>query len=533
MRLEFIGAAHEVTGSCHFLNVDGKNIIVDHGMEQGMDIYENVPLPVDPAAIDYILVTHAHIDHSGMIPRLYVLGFRGQIYATKATTELCSIMLRDSAHIQMMEAEWKNRKSKRTSDSELIEPAYSVQDVDQVMKLFVPCEYGEIIEIEDCLKIRFSDVGHLLGSSAIEVWLKEDNISKKIVFSGDIGNKNKPILKDPSHVSEADYVLIESTYGDRLHPKDELDYVSILAGILQETFDKGGNVVIPAFAVGRTQEVLYIIREIKTRNLVKGHDGFKVFLDSPLAIEATNVFNKNIMECYDDEALEIIKSGVNPITFKDLCYSISSVESKAINDDESPKVIIAAAGMCDAGRIRHHLKHNLWREESTVLFVGYQAIGTPGRSILDGAEEVKLFGESIAVKARICSLPGASGHADRDGLVDWLRGIANKPEKVFVVHGEDNVTDIFAEYLKNEFGYDTMAPFSGTIFDLIKGEVIEATEGRRITHKKKSRVSAVFERLLAAGQRLMVVISHNEGGANKDLAKFADQINALCDKWDR
>ncbi|MDO4966168.1 MAG: MBL fold metallo-hydrolase [Lachnospiraceae bacterium] len=534
MKLTFIGAAHEVTGSCHYMHIAGKNVLVDCGMEQGVNLYENAQLPCEEAAIDYVFLTHAHIDHSGMLPKLYSKGFRGKIYSTEATSDLCSIMLRDSAHIQMAEAEWKNRKARRSSKYHEVVPEYTLEDADGTIKLFVPCKYGSEIEVCDGIKIRFTDVGHLLGSAAIEVWIKEREIEKKIVFSGDVGNINQPLIKDPSIVEDADYVLVESTYGDREHEMGRLDYVSELASIIQETFDKGGNVVIPSFAVGRAQEMLYFIRQIKASKLIKGHDGFKVYVDSPLAVDATGVFNKNIYECFDEEAMELVNKGINPITFPGLTLSITSEESKAINFNDDPKVIISASGMCDAGRVRHHLKHNLWREESTILFVGYQAIGTPGRNLVDGAEEIRLFGETVEVRASIKQLKGVSGHADKTGLTNWMLGFKNKPDRVFVVHGDDEVTDKFAEYLKTEHGFDTYAPFSGTVFDLATNSFEVETKGIRITATKKTRqVSAVFERLLAAGQRLLLVIQHNEGGANKDLAKFADQINSLCDKWDR
>lgn len=534
MKIMFIGAAHEVTGSCHYLNVAGKNILVDYGMEQGVNLYENAELPVPESQIDYVFLTHAHIDHSGMLPKLCAKGFRGQIFATKGTADLCSIMLRDSAHIQMQEAEWRNRKAQRSSKRQEYVPTYTMEDAETAIKLLVPCPYDEIIEVFEGVSIRFTDVGHLLGSSAIEVFACENNISKKIVFSGDIGNTNQPLIKDPKTIDEADYVLIESTYGDRLHEKSRLDYVSELASILQETFDKGGNVVIPSFAVGRTQEILYFIRQIKAHGLIKGHDNFPVYVDSPLAVEATGVFNKNVIECFDEEAMELVKKGINPINFRGLNLSITSDESKAINFDQEPKVIVSASGMCDAGRVRHHLKHNLWREECTILFVGYQSIGTPGRALVEGAEEIKLFGETVEVRAKILQLKGVSGHADKEGLIAWMKGFKNRPSRVFVVHGDDDVTEKFAETLSEEFGLDTYAPFSGTQFDLITNSFDVETSGIRITKTEKRRtVSAVFERLLAAGQRLLTVIQHNEGGANKDLAKFADQINSLCDKWDR
>ena len=535
MKITFVGAAHEVTGSCHYIEVGDKHILVDYGMEQGVNLYENVPLPVEEAMIDCVLLTHAHIDHSGLLPLLYAKGFRGQIYATDATADLCSIMLRDSAHIQMAEAEWRNRKAKRSSDVEEYVPLYNMEDADGAIRCLVPIRYGKKVKISEELSIRFTDVGHLLGSAAIEAWFTEDGVTKKVVFSGDIGNDDLPLIRDFETIDEADYVLCESTYGDRLHVKDRVDYVTELAGIIRETFSKGGNVVIPSFAVGRTQEMLYFLRQIKERGLLDDLGDFPVYVDSPLAVEATGIFNKNVSECFSDEALELVKRGINPLVFSGLNLSITSDESKAINFDNEPKVILSASGMCEAGRIRHHLKHNLWREECTILFVGYQAVGTLGRSIVEGAKEVHLFGETIEIRAKIMKLEGVSGHADKAGLTRWMLGFKNEPQMVFIVHGDDTVTDTFAEYLHDEHGFNTYAPFSGTCYDLIADEFVEETVGVRIegAKKKAKTVSTVFERLLAAGQRLMAVISHNEGGANKDLAKFADQINSLCDKWDR
>lgn len=532
MKLMFIGATHEVTGSCHYINACGKHILVDYGMEQGVNIFENAPLPVEAPLIDYVLLTHAHIDHSGMLPLLYAKGFRGQIFMTKASSDLCNIMLRDCAHIQMQEAEWHNRKARRNSAMPSAVPIYTLQDAEGIIKKIVPCPYDSKINLCDGIEIRFSDIGHLLGSSSIEVWMSENGVTKKIVFSGDIGNKNQPLIKDPSYTREADYVVMESTYGDRLHSTERPDYVKGLAEIIQTTFNRGGNVVIPSFAVGRTQEILYFIRKIKEDKLIFGFPDFPVYVDSPMAVSATEIFRENEESCFDDEALALIRKGINPITFPGLNLSITSDESKAINFDMTPKVIISASGMCDAGRIRHHLKHNLWRQECTVLFVGYQAMGTLGREIVEGAKEVKLFGETIGIRADIKTLAGISGHADKNGLLEWISGFESPLTKVFVVHGEDSVTESFAGTLREECGLDAYAPYSGTRFDLINGTFDYEAVPVRVAPKKKP-VSDVFSRLMLAGQRLVGVIKKNEGGANKDLAKFADQINSLCDKWDK
>lgn len=531
MKLMFIGADHEVTGSCHYLEAAGKHILVDYGMEQGINVFENVPLPVNESMIDYVFLTHAHVDHSGLLPLLYARGFRGQIYTTDATADLCSIMLRDCAHIQTMEAEWKNRKAKRSETVQAVEPLYTMEDAEGAIRRLVACHYNQEIEVCDGIRIRFTDIGHLLGSASIEIWLTEEGRTKKIVFSGDIGNKNQPLLKDPSLTKSADYVVMESTYGDRLHSAERLDYVKELAAVLKETFDKGGNVVIPSFAVGRTQELLYFLRKIKVERLVEGFESFPVYVDSPLAVEATGIFQDNRWECFDEEAMELVREGINPISFAGLKLAITSDESREINFIDTPKVIISASGMCEAGRIRHHLKHNLWRPECTILFVGYQAVGTLGRSLVEGADEVRLFGEPIQVRAQIKQLAGLSGHADKNGLIEWISGFEEKPKKVFVVHGEDSVCTGFAETLKIEYGQRAYAPYSGTEFDLLSGKFLYEAEPVSAKKKEKPVTNSVFARLLAAAQRLLHLAQKCDGMANKDMAKFADQINSLCDKW--
>lgn len=532
MQLMFIGAAHEVTGSCYYLEAAGKRFLVDYGMEQGPNYYENEKIPVAVSDLDFVLLTHAHIDHSGMLPELYARGFRGNVYTTYATADLCDIMLRDSAHIQMSEAEWKNRKGKRAGKEE-VQPVYDMDDALGIISNLVGCPYKQILTIADGIQIRFTDAGHLLGSASIEVWLKEGEVERKIVFSGDIGNKNQPLIKDPEYLHQADYIVMESTYGNRGH-ETPLDYAQALADVIQKTFDRGGNVVIPSFAVGRTQEILYFIRKIKEDHMIQGHENFPVIVDSPLAVEATSLFREHYRECFDEEAMELIERGINPIVFPSLTLSVTSEESKAINFDDRPKVILSASGMCEAGRIRHHLKHNLWRKECTILFVGYQAVGTMGRILVEGVPQVKIFGEEIQVNAEILVLPGISGHADNEGLMEWAAAFVQSPRQVFVCHGETESCEILAERLEKELHYQAMAPYSGTIYDLKEGVFVRRTVGIRIQHKaKQTRASGVYQRLLDAGQRLLTVIRHNEGGANKDLAKFTSQINSLCDKWDR
>lgn len=535
MKLEFLGAAHEVTGSCHYLEFADKHVLVDCGMEQGPDLYVNQEIPVNASTIDYVFVTHAHIDHSGLLPMLYNHGFRGQIFTTTATHQLCEIMLKDSAHIQMFEAEWKNRKAKRAGRPEVV-PLYDMNDAVGVLGHFVSCDYHSVINVCEGLKVRFVDAGHLLGSSSIEMWISENTAEgveeRKIVFSGDIGPGNRPLIKDPEYLTSADYVVMESTYGDRTHETPP-DYAVELARVIRDTFTRGGNLVIPAFSVGRTQEMLYFIRRIKMENLLPEFQNFEVYVDSPLAVEATTIFGKNVQDCFDDTALALVQQGINPIGFPGLRMAITSDESKMINFNDKPKVILSASGMCEAGRIRHHLKHNLWRKESTILFVGYQVPGTLGNALLNGAKEVKLFGETIEVQAKIENLPGISGHADVNQLTKWVSMFDPKPKRVFIVHGEDKVTEQFAAHIHEELGLEAYAPFSGDAFDLLTGACV-AQGSREAVEKKSTRaVNNIFARLVAAGERLMTVIRKCEGMPNRELGKFADQINELCNKWER
>ncbi|MBO4360782.1 MAG: MBL fold metallo-hydrolase [Eubacteriaceae bacterium] len=476
MRLTFIGAAHEVTGSMNLVELGGRYIMVDCGMEQGKNVYENAPLEVDPSKIEAMVLTHAHVDHSGNIPLLYRKGFRGNIYTTPDTKKLCEIMLRDCAHIKETEAEYASRKAQRAGRRE-VEPEYGMQDAEGALELFYPVEYGEICPIFEGAQVRFTDVGHLLGSAAAELFLTEGNESRKVVFSGDVGNIDQPIIKDPQTVDGADYLVIESTYGARIHQyASDADPVRTLADVIQRTLDRGGNVIIPSFAVGRTQDILYYIRQIKSEGLVRNHDGFEVYVDSPLSVQATEIFMECSRSCLDEEALELLDAGINPIIFDGLRTTQSVDESKALNTDPVPKVIISSAGMCDAGRIRHHLKHNLWNQASTVLFVGYQSVGTLGRRIEDGADSVTLFGESIAVNCEIAMLPAVSGHADSPHLVQWVKDIGQMPQRIFINHGDDENSSALRKRLTEE-GYRAYVPYSGTVYDLLKDAFVSAPEG--------------------------------------------------------
>ena len=411
MKLSFYGADQCVTGSCHCLEVNGKKILVDCGLQQGRDEVDNASLPFHPGAIDCVLVTHAHIDHSGRLPLLIKNGFEGKIITTRLTAQLLDIMLQDSAHIQESDAEYQNRKNLRAGRP-TVQPLYTVEDAERVKEFVQTCEYGETVQLCEGVTAEFIDAGHLLGSASIRVTAHEGGETRVIVFSGDIGNVDQPIIRDPQFFDSADYVLMESTYGNRNHT-EVWSYTEDLAQIIDETLGRGGNVVIPSFAVGRTQELLYFIREIKDKNMVKSVKDFPVYVDSPLAKSATSIFCGNLHGYLDEAAIELVKDGTHMFSFPGLHLTETTDESKQLNLDGTPKVIISASGMCDAGRIRHHLKHNLWRPESSVVFVGFQSPGTLGRHLLEGAESVKMFGEEIAVRAKIVNFQGLSSHADR------------------------------------------------------------------------------------------------------------------------
>ncbi len=529
MKLSFFGADQCVTGSCHCLEVNGKRILIDCGLQQGRDEIDNRELPFAPNTIDYVLITHAHIDHSGRVPMLVKEGFAGEIWTTRLTAELLEIMLADSAHIQESDAEYENRKNQRAGRP-LVEPIYTAEDAMRTMEYVRTCEYDQKVEICEGVTATFTDAGHLLGSASITMELTENGVSKTIVFSGDIGNINQPIIRDPVLLTKADYVVMESTYGDRNH-QEVWSYTSELAKVIDRTLGRGGNVVIPAFAVGRTQEILYFLRRIKQEHLVKSVRDFPVYIDSPLAGKATGIFCGDLHGYLDEETLELVKDGTAMFSFPGLRTTESVEESKLLNVDKTPKVIISASGMCDAGRIRHHLKYNLWRAESTIVFVGFQSPGTLGRTLLDGAKSVKLFGEEIAVRAEIENFKGLSSHADRDHLLEWARSFEN-PAHFFVVHGDREVAPYFADSLER-LGLSAHAPQYTEVYDLAAGRMLDPGYlPERRTATPMGKVSAPYQRLVAVGQLLQEVILRSKGRANRDLGNFADQIKQLIDRWE-
>lgn len=456
MNVKFLGAAMSVTGTCHLITTDKYKILLDCGQFQGSKVLEELnagAFGFDPLEIDFMLLSHAHIDHSGRIPLLTKRGYKGKIYCTDATADLAEIMLKDSGYIHEKEAEWTNRKAER-SGKPLVEPLYTFEDAEEAVKYFEPVIYGQLIEINPDVRVRFTDAGHILGSSIVELWISEGGHESKIVFSGDIGVKNKPLLRDPSTVEETDYLIMETTYGDRVH---ETSYESLdkFFDMILKTTRRGGTVVIPSFAVGRTQELIYHLHKFydERTDLKEELDKLMVYVDSPLATTATEIFRRNA-QVFDDVTREYILKGDNPLDFKNLQFTRTSEESRALNFNPNPKIIISASGMCEAGRIKHHLKHHLWDPKSSVVFVGYQATGTLGRSIVNGDKDVSVFGEKIHVNAEICYLEGFSGHADRDGLLEWLSAFRTAPKKIFLVHGEEGSKKGFAETVKLSLGYD-------------------------------------------------------------------------------
>lgn len=483
MRITFMGAAETVTGSCYMVETEQTTFLVDCGLHQGQDSetrLNRVPLPFDVNQIDFMLLTHAHIDHSGRIPKLFADGYAKDIYATKATAELCGIMLPDSGHIQEMEQEWQSRKNTRAG-LPAEEPLYTMQDAIDACRLFNKVMYDKEFQPAPDVRVIMRDAGHILGSAILEIWIKENDgqgeKETKIVFSGDLGNKGIPIMRDPAIIDGTDYLVIESTYGDRLH-ENSVNKVDRFVSIINETIARGGNVIIPSFAVGRTQEIIYALNKEEERYKDQRSAFMRtpVYVDSPLAVNATRVFREN-EDCYDDEARQYILNGDNPLDFTNLHFTRSAEESKALNMSDESKIIISASGMCDAGRIKHHLKHNLWRKDSAIIFVGYQADGTLGRKLVDGAKTVRIFDEEIAVKARIETIEGFSGHADRDGLLSWIGAMTNKPVQIMLVHGEPEVITRFSQSIEDMFAIDVhIAKLDETV---VLGSQVSRAETRR------------------------------------------------------
>jgi len=524
MNIRFLGAVKGVTGSCHLIEFKDKKILLDCGMFQGEDEDLNAEvLEVNPSEIDYLFLSHSHIDHSGRIPLLVKNGFKGIVYSSKPTYDLCQIMLIDSAHIQETEAEWKNRKSKR-SGKEIVEPMYTQSDATESLKYFKSIFYQQVVQIDENITVRFSDAGHILGSSIIEMWFRDEKETIKLVYSGDLGMNDRPILNNPTIIESADYLIIESTYGNRIHENIE-QRTEELIDIILNTVRKGGTIVIPSFAVGRTQEIIYELNKYYDKKLNvtgKKENELKkipVYIDSPLATKATEIFKTNAL-VFDEEARNYIMTGDNPLEFENLHFTQSAEESKALNFSNEPKIIISASGMCEAGRIKHHLKHNLWKKESSVVFVGYQAEGTLGRRILDGEKDVKILGEEIHINASIHNVEGFSGHADNPALLAWLQGFTKKPKKVFIVHGEAESKADFAKQVTEKLGLSCIVPEYNTIYEI---KSIDSMQEIHIDNKVKAK-SKLYEEAVAEIHKDIETATEEQ---IKQLTKDVEKIKIL------
>ena len=540
MKITFLGAAKTVTGSNFLVEAAGKKFLVDCGMYQGKiteELENSDPFIYDVKDIDFMLLTHAHIDHSGRIPKLYNEGYKNPIYATKATCDLCEIMLPDSGHIQEVEIEWRNRKRMREGLDPL-PPLYTAEEAYNSLEIFRAVQYDDIVEIDDNISVRFNDAGHMLGSAIIEVWVTEDGKTTKAVFTGDLGNNDLPLLDSPTMISNADYLIMESTYGNRLHMRND-DKAKMFLDIVAETLEKGGKVVIPSFAVGRTQEILYEIDKLK-EDLGQDEEFYKkyekimnvpVYVDSPLAISATEVFKKNT-ELFEEEIQEKIKRGDNPLEFRELHFTQTAEESKALNMDTSPAIILSASGMCEVGRIKHHLKHNLWDPNNTILFVGYQAPGTLGRSIVDGATNVKIFGEEIAVNARIEYIEGYSGHADQTWLLNFIWSFTNPPKHVFLVHGEEEGQEALKKKIEETSECKVSIPNFGDSFELGANgpTLLEETEEIEMFRKEFKRLDLI-ERIEELKENISdienVIMKQNIDTEDNELKTLEDRVKEI------
>ena len=538
MKITFLGATRTVTGSNYLVEAAGKKFLVDCGMWQGnseLEMQNAEDFEFNPQEIDFMLLTHAHIDHSGRIPKLYKEGYRSPIYAHKATCDLCTLMLPDSGHIQEMEIEWKNKKRKRKGEKEL-PPLYTAEEALRSMEVFKPVQYDEIVEVTPDIHFRLNDAGHMLGSSIIELWVKENGEETKTVFTGDLGNNDLPLLDSPTMIDSADYLVMESTYGSRKHLRND-EKAEMFLNIVSETLDNGGTVVIPSFAVGRTQEILYEINKLKE---VKDDDEFRrkyktlmkasVYVDSPLAISATEVFRENT-NLFEPEVIEAMEKGDNPLEFPGLKFTRTADESKALNESTESNIIISASGMCEVGRIKHHLKHNLWNPKSTILFVGYQAPGTLGYNIVKGDKTVKIFGEEIAVNARIEYIEGYSGHADQDGLMNFVYSFrTKKPKNIFLVHGEPEAQDVLKAKIESETGIPVVIPEFGETYDI--KEQIEMTNKieRKVTKTIRTEIVERLEKLKSEILDMDGYVRqdiNNENLRDEDIFRINEKIKEL------
>ncbi len=525
MKIQFLGAANTVTGSCYLVETDKSRFLVDCGMFQGSKAlkeynYGDFVFPIKD--IDFVLLTHAHIDHCGLLPKLYKKGFNGPTYCTLPTRELCQVVLPDSGYIQEGEIERKNRKLARTG-APLLKPIYTAQDARDCMKYFRGFHFGESLQPAEDVRVIFQEAGHILGAAILEIFIWEKDKETKLVFSGDIGNNNQAIVNDPAIISEADYVVMESTYGNRLHINFD-DRVELLAKAVRDTLARGGNLVIPSFAVERTQDMIYTLKILMDDGVIPRTD---IYIDSPMAVEATKIFIDH-PECFDDEATAEMEGAHAASLFQDknIHYTKTVEESVAINKISSGAVILSASGMCEAGRIKHHLKHNLWRPESTILFVGYQAEGTLGRRILEGETKVRIHGEEIAVRAEIREIAGFSAHADQAGLLNWLKAVnAKKPKQVFLTHGEPEAIAVLKEKIGQQLGLPVEAPEIGAEYDLdrIRPEVIKRVEAVDAGKVLAVEVNEAFDTI----KNQVYAISRKQGQDRKVLEKLLAKIHDI------
>ena len=528
MKIKFCGAAEGVTGSCHLLTTDKHKILLDCGQYQGgkaQDEMNFMPFPFAVNDIEAVVLSHAHIDHCGRLPLLVKRGYDGPIYTTKATADLLQVMLRDSAYIHEKEAEWKNKKADRLGRKH-VDPLYTIEDAEEALKLVVPVLYNQMIEVNDEMRVVFNDAGHILGSGIIEIWAKEGDGESKIVFSGDLGMTDRPIIEDPTIIKKADYVVMESTYGSRNHPENS-DSISKLLDIVEETTKRGGSVIIPSFAVGRTQELIYEFNKFfqEGGEAKKILENILVYVDSPMANMATEVFRNNA-QVFDEETKDFILKGDNPLDFPNLRFTRSTQDSMALNGNKTPKVIISASGMCEAGRIRHHLKHGLWDSRNSIVFVGYQAEGTLGRRLVEGADEVSIMGETIKVQAQIHNLEGFSGHADQNGLLNWISGFQVAPKQVFLVHGEEESKRVLGKLIEDKLGYKVQVIEGISEFELEKDEVHQLSHEASIPLADKEEVKDLRKQLEEISSDLQIILKNVDQTMSSDIsAKKANDIN--------